>query len=296
MNLTARHLSARTARTDARRNVVTGFRTIAGRFGLLGLALTGCTVSAPVASPQGAAAAEPVISTNRPSFSDSASLVPANHLQVETGYTFTKRNRSGASVERHAVPEVLARYRLLDRLETQVLFGGYASQDTTSGGTTTEADGDTDLGFGIRVPLEDQHGWIPTLALGAIATVGTGDDAFSTQDHTVVTGKLLWAYSFDGGLGLGGNFVLAYPFDGQDRFDQFAASVYGTVSLDDRTTVFGEYYVVTPYASGTGPAHTVDGGVLHLLSRTVQLDARVGFGLNDEADDVFTGFGISFLF
>jgi len=37
-------------------------------------------------------------------------------------------------------------------------------------------------------------------------------------------------------------------------------------------------------------------GVLFLTSRTVQLDARVGFGLDDEADDFFTGFGISFLF
>jgi hypothetical protein len=36
--------------------------------------------------------------------------------------------------------------------------------------------------------------------------------------------------------------------------------------------------------------------VLFLLSRTVQLDARVGCGLNDEADDFFTGVGISFLF
>lgn len=238
----------------------------------------------------------PTISTNRPSFSDSASLVPAGHLQLETGYTFTKRSRSGTETERHAVPEVLARYRLLDRLETQVLWGGFASQDTTSGGTTTEANGDTDLGFGLRVPIEDQHGWMPTLALGGSATVGTGDDDFSTGDHTVPTGKVLWAYSFDGGFGLGGNFIVSYPHDGQERFDQVAASVYGTWSLGERTTLYGEYYVVTPYANGTGPAHTVDGGVLFLASRTVQLDARVGFGLDDEADDFLTGLGISFLF
>lgn len=263
---------------------------------VLGAWLCGACALPSAPGPRQDGAAPPTIGTNRPSFSDSASLVPAGHLQLETGYTFTKRHRAGTATERHAAPEVLARYRLLERLETQVLWGGYASQDTTSAGTTSEADGDTDLGFGLRVPIEDQHGWMPTVALGAIATVGTGDDAFSTGDHTVPTGKILWAYSLEGGFGLGGNFVLSHPFDGQERFDQFAASVYGTWTIDARTTLFGEYYVVTPYANGTGAAHTVDGGVLFLASRTVQLDARVGFGLDDEADDFFTGFGISFLF
>ena len=259
------------------------------------LLLGACALpTAPV--PRQDPAGPPTISTNRPSFSDSASLVAANHLQIETGYTFTERNGSGTKTERHAAPELLLRYRLLERLETQVLWGGYAFADTTSGGTTVEADGDTDLGFGIRVPIEDQDGWLPTLALGGIATVGTGDDAFSTQDHTVPTGKLLWAWSFAGGFGLGGNVLVSYPYDGQERFDQFAASVYGTWSLDDRTALYGEYYVVTPYGNGLGPAHTVASGVLYLTSRTVQLDARVGFGLNDEADDFFAGVGISFLY
>jgi hypothetical protein len=238
----------------------------------------------------------PTISTNRPSFSDAASLVPAGHLQVETGYTFTKRNREGVETERHTGPEVLARYRVLDRLEAQLLWGGYAWQDTASGGESTADDGATDLGVGVRVPIAEQDGWLPQLALGGIATLGTGHGAFSTNDHTVPTGKILWAYTLDGGYGLGGNLIVSYPYDGEQRFDQVAASVYGTKALDDRTTLFGEYYVVTPYANGTGPAHTVDGGVLFIASRTVQLDARIGFGLNDEADDCFVGAGISFLF
>lgn len=238
----------------------------------------------------------PTISTNRPSFSDSATLVPANHLQVETGYTFTGRSRNGTRTERHAVPEVLTRYRLLERLEGQLLWSGFVRQDTHAGGTSTHDSGAGDPGLGIRVPIEDQHGWMPTLALGASATLGLGDDTFGTGNHTVPTGKVLWSYAFDGGLGLGGNFVVGHLHDGQERFEQVAASVYGTLVLGDRTSVFGEYFVVTPYANGTGPAHSIDGGVLWLASRTVQLDARIGCGLNDEADDFFAGTGISFLF
>jgi hypothetical protein len=262
----------------------------------LGFAVPAVALGACALPPLQDPAAGPTIGTTRPSFSDSASLVPAQHVQLETGYTFTKRNRAGVDTERHAAPEVLARCRVLERLEAQVLWGGYARQDTTSGGAVVQDDGGTDLGLGVRVPIAEQDGLVPQLSLGGIATLGTGHGAFGTNDHTVPTGKILWAYALDGGLGLGGNVIASYSFDGVERFDQVAASAYGTCGLGDRTSVFAEYFVVTPYANGTGPAHSAAGGVLFLVSRTVQLDARIGFGLNDEADDFFTGAGASFLF
>ena len=40
----------------------------------------------------------------------------------------------------------------------------------------------------------------------------------------------------------------------------------------------------------------IGSGLLHLLSRTVQVDVRVGCGLDSNADDFFTGLGVSFLF
>lgn len=256
---------------------------------LAALTCAGCTLSPP-ADPSA-----PTISANRPSFSDGTALVPPGHLQLETGYTFTRRNRSGTTTERQAAPEILARYRLLDRLEGQLLFGGYQFQHTSTGGAASDADGASDLGFGVRIPIEPQHGLMPTLALGGSATFGTGADAFSTGAHAVPTGKILWSYDIDGGFGLGGNFVLAYPDDGEQRFAQSAASVCASCAID-RFTLFGEYFVVTPYANHTGPAHSLDAGLLYLVSRCVQVDARVGFGLDDEADDFFTGAGISFLF
>jgi hypothetical protein len=43
-------------------------------------------------------------------------------------------------------------------------------------------------------------------------------------------------------------------------------------------------------------AHNADLGLVQRVSRTVAVDAHVGFGLDDEADDFFAGAGISFLF
>jgi hypothetical protein len=240
-------------------------------------------------------ATTPAISTNRPSFSDSASLSPAGRVQVETGYTFSNRSQGGSNTERQTVPEVLVRYRPWERLEAQLLWSGRAWQSTTAAGARSTEEAFTDLGVGMRMPIAEQDGWLPQLALGGLATLGTGQGSLSSGRHTIPTGKLLWAYALAPGVGLGGNLIAAYPWDGERRFGQFAASAFVTVALDGRTTLFVENFVVAPWADGAGSAHTIDGGALFLLRSDLQLDARVGFGLNDGADDFFGGIGISFL-
>ena len=45
-----------------------------------------------------------------------------------------------------------------------------------------------------------------------------------------------------------------------------------------------------------GPAHSGNGGVTCLLRENVQLDATLGIGASDDADDWFLGVGVSVLF
>jgi hypothetical protein len=62
------------------------------------------------------------------------------------------------------------------------------------------------------------------------------------------------------------------------------------------TCLFAEWYVLSPYANHVGSAHNTDFGVIQRLTRTMAVDARVGFGLDQDADDFFTGVGFSVLF
>jgi hypothetical protein len=48
--------------------------------------------------------------------------------------------------------------------------------------------------------------------------------------------------------------------------------------------------------NGTDAAHYVDFGGAYLFCNRVQLDARLGFGLNRTADNASVGVGISCLF
>jgi hypothetical protein len=262
----------------------------------VGLALASCAMAPRPQEP--AAPPVPPISPNRPTFSDGTALVPHDLVQVETGYTFTKRNRNGVETERHNVPEVTTRYRVLDNLEARVVWNGYAFTQSEASGATDRDEGGTDAAIGVLIPVADQDGWLPTLVFEAITTLGVGSEDLSSG-HADPAVKLLWSYGgghFPDWLGIGGNLVAAYPTEGGDRFTQTAASLYVTANSSPDTCFFAEWYVVVPYANHLDPAHNADVGVIQRLSPDVAVDARVGFGLNDEADDFFSGVGVSFRF
>lgn len=260
-------------------------------------------------TPGPAAAAPPLtISTDRPSFSDGTGIEPLRHLNIETGYTFTHRDRDDVKVDRQNGPEVLARVGLIDdRLEVRLSWSGWVDNQVESGGTDSTSHGWSDLTVGLKVKLFDQAqlgAWAPRLALGLATTVGAGGGAVSSQESEPIA-KLLWSYDLGAcwgekwsGWSAGGNFNIAWPTSGEgtDHFEQFQASLCVNAPLFDGCTGFAEWYVLTPNTDGGSPAHYADIGAAYLLSPRVQLDARVGFGLNNQADNFFAGVGLSVLF
>jgi hypothetical protein len=246
------------------------------------------------------------ISSDRPSFGDGTGIAPLGHLQVETGYTFTHRDRDGAETDRHNGPEGLIRVGLIeDRLEVRAVWSGLVSAHTESGGATSIASGFSDLVLGFKLKLVDQAqlaAWAPRIALEVQTTLGAGSSDVSTQKVEPVV-KFLWSYDLGAlygrawnGWSIGGNLNVAWPTAGGDHFSQFQGSFCVTAPLFNKCSGFAEYYVLGPNSKDSDAAHYVDVGVTYLLQDRVQLDARVGFGLNNEADNFFAGVGISFLF
>lgn len=275
-------------------------QTPVARRAAIGLAFVAAGCAAAATGRQGEAGpALPPISPNRPTFSDGTGLVPVGHAQVETGYTFTKRSQSGVESQRSNAPEVVGRFRASDSLEVRLAWGGYAWSETDQGVGTDHDDGSTDPAVGIVVPVADQSGWQPAIAIEAATTLGVGDESFSSG-HADPTLKLLWSYgggSLPDWLGVGGNLNVSYPTEAGDRFTQTSASLYTTFGLaGGDTTVFAEWYVIGRPANGVESSQSCDFGVVQRLSDRIAVDARAGFGLDDRADDFFAGVGISFLF
>lgn len=229
-----------------------------------------------------AAPAEPLV-TDRPDFTESAAAVDVGRLQLEVGYTATFNGGDPA----HALPEALLRIGLAERTELRLGWGGLHLHD----GGVEGADGE----IGIKHVLDlDDSG---PLALGFIASLtlptGGGD---ATGDALVPVLKLLWSVDVLDGLSIAGNINFSYPTsDAGDRIGASEASLALALALTSAVGVYAEYFGLYPWRQDA-PEHYINGGVTLLLTDDLQLDARIGAGLNDSADDLFAGVGLSVRF
>jgi len=236
------------------------------------------------------------ISTNRPSFNDTTGIVPIGHFQLEMGYTFTYRDRDGVESQTHTAPEILARLPILDdRLELQLGTAGYIWTSSNDGSGSQSNEGFSDMTIGLRFKVLDEDGWLPRIALQASTTTSLGSDGISNQDLEPVF-KFIWSYDLGAGWGVYGNVGVGYLSTSGERFVQGQGGVCVSYMINDKWSVYGEYYLFGPNSKGTDAAHYTDFGAAYLITPRIQLDARIGAGLNDEANNFFTGVGISFLF
>ena len=246
---------------------------------------------------------EPLV-TDRPDFTESTETVPTGHVQLEAGYTFTY-DREGVDRSReHTAPEWLVRVGLVENLELRIGWDGYSWMEdqfevaTESGRRVTREEwtqGANDLSLGIKYKFIEQEGWIPHFGVIVAMTVPSGSAGVSSGDVDPEF-VLLWAYDVTDALAIAGNVGLAAITEEGERFVQTSASLTAGFAVTRRLGAFVEYFGVYPNADGADCAHNLSGGLTYLLNNNFQIDWRIGVGLNEEADDFFTGVGFAWRF
>jgi len=246
---------------------------------------------------------EPLI-TDRPDFTESTEAIPAGHIQLEMGYTFTYDREGSDRTREQTAPEMLVRIGVIERLELRVGWEGYTWTDnrfeekTEAGRRVTVDDWSqsaNDLSLGVKYKFFDQEGLRPDFGMIAEFTVPSGTRGVSSGD--VDPGVvLLWAYDLTDRLSLAGNAGVAAPTEDGDRFVQTTASLSFAMSITDRLGSYVEYFGFYPNTEDTDCAHSLNGGFTYLFGNNFQIDWRIGAGLNEEADDFFTGAGFGWRF
>ncbi len=242
--------------------------------------------------------------TDRPDFTESTEAVPFGHAQLESGYTFTYDREDTDRVHDHTAPEMLWRIGLFEKFELRVAWAGYSwtqsqYQGETRGGRAVTRedwdDGANDMNLGFKYKLWEQDGLLPHFGVIGEMSVPSGSAGVSSGDVDPGA-KLLWAYDLADGLALAGNVNFASLTEDDDRFFQTANSVSLAASLTDWLGTYFEYFGFYPNSQHTDCAHYLNGGFTFLITDNLQLDVRTGFGLNEEADDLFSGVGFSYRF
>lgn len=246
---------------------------------------------------------EPLI-TDRPDFTESTAVIPFGHLQLETGYTFTYDDEDGRRVSDQTFPEALLRVGVVKDWELRLGWTGWSlteelfMEENDSGRMVHREehdDGGTDMIVGFKRYLLPQEGLRPELGvIGELSLpTGTGTKSSGDVDPQV---KILWSYELPADFALSGNLNFGVPTSEEGRFFQTSASVSLSYSVTEWMGTYVEYFGFYPNDRWTDCAHTVNGGFTFLITDNLQFDIRTGAGLNEEADDFFTGAGLSMRF
>lgn len=240
---------------------------------------------------------EPLV-TDRPDFTESTETVPAGHLQLESGYTFTYNREGGTRTTDHTAPEMLWRIGVSDNVELRIGWDGYTYTDSLSetgvgrGSRKRVLQDAGDLSLGLKVKLFEQEGRRPHFGIIAGVTVPTGAGRGTSGD--VDPGIVfLWAYDLSDDTAIAGNVGIAMPTEDSHRFVQTTASLSYAFALSEKWGAYAEYFGIYPSSDSGHDAHFFNVGFTYLVNKDFQLDVRVGLGLNEEAGDFFTGVGFA---
>lgn len=250
--------------------------------------------AAPLAAQDFSGLPAPLV-TDRPDFTDGPSTVPVGHYQLEGGSTFSRQGEEDSQT----LGEIFLRIGAGERWEARIGVGSFDRIDPGIPGAA-ELSGyeDPTLGVKIRLTEDDPNllppGW-PRMAILLTTTVPVGS-AELTEDAWQPEGKLALAWDFTDRLSLGSTLIYAYPSDGGERFNQVAASLSAGLSLNDRLGVYLEGYGFSKESADGSSTSYVDSGLTFLLSNDLQLDARIGAGLDDPHPNWFAGFGAAVRF
>lgn len=233
------------------------------------------------------------LQTDRPDFTEGTAAVPRGRFQIESGYTFTYNRGDGATTRDHVLPELLLRACLAQDLELRLGWEGYNWTHIGEGGGSFEENGVTDASIGLKVHLLEQSGWRPDLGVLAEASIPLGDGAKSAEQVDGAL-KLLWAYDLTDRLAVAGNLNFG-AVTGQDRDRHLEASASLSLSGDlaEGLGGYAEYFGIYPAERSLADEHYLACGLTFPVGLNLQFDARVGFGLDENSADVFTGAGFA---
>ncbi|MEX2093659.1 MAG: transporter [Pirellulales bacterium] len=238
---------------------------------------------------------EPLV-TDRPDFTESSVTVGMGVVQVEGGYTFTYDDNEDGSTQEHSYPETLFRLGMLaEWFELRLGWNFGASAETVFGGVDESLAGAEDLYIGSKFALTPQSGCLPETGLILQMTVPTGASDFTAGE--VLPGVNFvygWDVTDDFSIGGGTQANRALDDNGEDFYVEFAQSITTGCGWTEELGSYAEWYMFAPAGADTAENQQYfNAGLTYLITDNIQWDIRAGVGLNEAADDFFTGSGLS---
>lgn len=233
---------------------------------------------------------QPLI-TDRPDFTESAVTVAPGRFQLETGYTFSRRDES----KEHSLGEVLVRIGVLGAAELRLGLNSFAFLEDSEG----DERGFQDVFLGAKIALAEARPSFNLLSPGVALLIGSsvpiGSEGIGERDP-IPEAKLALGWDLNETFSLGSNLNVALASAEGESFSQFSGSLALGVGLTEELGGYLEVFGFAPSHPRGPDLSFLNGGVTVLATPDLQFDARVGVGFNESEPDYFVGFGFALRF
>ncbi len=226
--------------------------------------------------------------TDRPDQTESASIVPAGHFQIETGFVFERHEMNSQTHDNLELFTTLLRYGINERFELR-LGSSYLMHELSGTGEDVETSGLVPITAGMKFKMLEENGLIPEMAFLAIATLpNSGKEEFSPE-NTATEFRFNAEYTLTDWLGMGIN--LGGAWNGASVKPAGVYTLVLATGIGERTVFFVESYGEFPQHAL--PDHRMNTGLTYLVKHNMQLDASAGIGLSEISPDFFVSAGLS---
>lgn len=240
----------------------------------------------------------PELETDRDAFTPATSTVGRRIAVVETSYSFID-NRTVKDT--HSLPELLVRRGITENIELRLGWnyevGGtgdvVSGNEGGEGSATGALERESQVLYGLKVGLTEQNGWTPRSAVIVQGYTPTSGLAPATD----WVGAYAFGWELPNRMRLDAAMRYGSEHAEHDALNHWTPSVVLRAPLTERWQVHAEYFGI--YSQGAASDFSrafFSSGTHYLLTPNLELGARVGWGLTDDAPNFFTNVGIGWRF
>lgn len=224
---------------------------------------------------------------NRPSFADSACVVPMDHAVFEMGAQFLSLNE-GYGLN---IPSLQARFGLPGNNEAFFFVPTFLRV------TEPVMSGFGPAAFGMKHELAHSKSWVASLEGIVITPSGSGN--FGSDGYGgIING--IYSYNITSKLNiliqLGGSTLTTSRNAGGKRFNSFNQNISLAFQPNEKVQFYTEVFGQTHTAPDQGAGYIVDGGIQYLIRKNIMIDLEVGQRISGNIGGIknFIGTGLAF--
>ena len=225
------------------------------------------------------------IVTERPTQSESASTLPKNSFQIESGMIYQKSGDSPRTAINITAPSTLFRYGLFKFMELRVISSYQNDIFLNTSAFPNIYSGFNDMEVGTKIQIFKKENSKTEIAFLTHLVVPTGSTLFTDNNYASIN-KIAVSHSITDFFGVGYNVGYKY-FTTGDNIMLYSLSLGFNV-----TDKFG--FFIEPYGDlidiNTHNS-SINGGIFYQLKENLQADFSLGTGINHQMNFFAVGFG-----